>query len=162
MSTPISEFRDPVRCFLQDNDDTILMYEDGVVDRGVRTLIRCGLVAGFSLDAANNITPTVTEGRDFLLIAARTALNFAVGNPDRQGVRMRAFSENVGNFKELVEHLRDLIYKTESGDMAMGWQSFASFVEGYSGVRKPWAWLARFELNGPFLTVSLGQGGFSS
>ena len=123
MATLVSEFRDPVRVFLGDVDEAALMYADSVVDRGVRTVVKGGLVAGYTTDGTN-ISPTVAEGRDWLLIAAKAARLFFAAEPSRRAVRTRGWSESVGNYKEALWHLDRLIHVAENGAMVSSWRSF--------------------------------------
>lgn len=158
----VTEFRDPVRFYLGDHHDTVRVYEDAVIDRGVRTIIKSGLVPGYSLMSGNlEITPDVPDGSDYLLVSARVALGFAQSVPSRNSVRTRAFSESQGDLKQLIDALERLIYDVEGGGGFLAWQSYLGFVEGYSGMgSRTWQFMTRIHFTGPLSEVSYGEGGF--
>ena len=162
MSTPISDFTDPVRFLLGDHDDTYRLTQDSAIARGVRCLVKGGQIPGFSLTGDNlGITPDVSAAADFMLVAAKVAKSYIGSQPDRQSFGDRGHRESIGSFKELVFDLNHLIYKLESGDGAMfqGWQSLHSWVEGMSGVRKAWTVFTRVNIQAPFDTLTVtGEG----
>jgi hypothetical protein len=161
MSTPISDFYDPVRFLLGDHDDTFRLTQDSAIARGVRCLVKGGQIPGFSLTGDNlGLTPTLTLASDFMLVSAKVAKAYINSQPDRQSFGDRGHRESIGSFKDLVFDLNLMIYKIESGDGAMfrGWQSLHSWVEGMSGVRKQWTVFTRLDLQAPFNTVSVNGG----
>lgn len=161
MSTPVSDFYDPVRFLLGDHDDTDRLTQDTAIARGVRTLIKGADISGYTLDGAgNNLSPNVTAS-DYMRIAAKVALRYVGSFPERQSAATRGWRESIGSFKGLKIDLEELIYKIESGGMFEGWQSLATWLEGFSGVRESWLHLVRLKVDAPFNTVTLTSDGIS-
>jgi len=159
--TPITDFYDPVRFLLGDHDDTARLYEDSAIARGVRTCIKGGLIPKYAI-SADQITPDVATPNDYLLIAAHCARLFQSANPEHYSYRTRAIAETIGGGGLFGRghdfDLAQLIYRLENGDMFDGWQSFASWLQGYSGVSDQWLHLVRLKLTMPFQTVTVDGG----
>lgn len=164
MPTPISEFCDPVRFLVGDHFDGERLTDDSAIARGVRVLIKGGQAPARTPAYALTgdqlaITPDVGDPNHYLLIAAKVAKMYMGSQPDRQSYGDRGHREVLGSFRHLDFDLHELIYKLENGAMFDGWQSFASWLEGFAGVRKSWLHLTRLKLQMPFDSVTLtGRG----
>jgi hypothetical protein len=161
MSTPVSDFRDPIRFLLGDNS-TPSEYSDAALDRGVRTFIRGNGAPDYALTPDNlSITPDPTA-QDYMLISAKTALLFNASRPRSYSFATRGYKQSAGGIGENLNfELHRLIAETEAGSLFDGWQSLASWLEGMSGVRQAWAHLTRVEVDAPFNTATISESGVS-
>lgn len=155
----ISEFRDPVRFYLNDNG-TPSQYSDSAIDRGVKVLVRGGMFPGYSLTPNGlSITPEPTAAI-YTLIGLKTARVFNSGRPDSFSFRTRAYSESSsGATRETGWTLEQMIHEIESGGMIDGWQSLASWLAGFEGVKATWLHLVNAKINAPFSEVTISESG---
>lgn len=156
MSTPISNFIEPIRFLLGDHDDDAdaRLYEDAAYLRGLRVAINSGMLPGFTMVGSDQVTPDVTTQAHYAILSAKVAYHFASSVPSRRRIRTRAWSEEIGDFKELTLALEKLVFDLENGNLFSGWQSYAGFLEGYRGLTDKWAWMTRLTLDAPWATVT--------
>lgn len=131
----VSEFRELVRWWLQDDPDSP-DYTDDMVDRAIRQVIRCGLVPGYALDATLlNITPDVTRANDYMLLGVQAAWSFVRVEPEFTSNRTRAYAETTRKSQALQAELQDLVHRLTNGSMFFsGWQSVHSWLVGSAGL----------------------------
>lgn len=128
MGTPVTDFIDPVRVWLGDNDDTYRLYSDDVINRGVRVAIKGGDLEDYELSAdLLSIEPEITDPNTYMLLAAKVARRFIGSQPSSQSSATRAFRESVGNYRGLVMDLDDAILRLDNegagGGMFDGWDT---------------------------------------
>lgn len=168
--TPIADLVDSIRFFAGDNGDKPELSIDAVT-RGVRAMVSSGLVPGYSLSAdRESVTPQLDDPTAYFILCARTALGFVGARPESMSFATRGFKSSVsGASREQTFNLATMIYKAEHGSMCGGWSSFATWLEGISGVRGAWSHFSRVRLpassfqtvdvTGPVNPSPLYQGG---
>lgn len=157
--TKISEFYEPVRAFLGDLHPRVRKYEDTRIAATVRSAIRCDRVPGFTLTPDRlNITPAVSQPRDFARITYHTCLIFISPGLQDYSYATRAIKERFGNNREFVNELHRALYHTENGAMFGSWQSFYGWVDSIIGVNL-FSPMTKLEVDAPVQTVTVGQNG---
>ncbi len=163
MATLISDLREFVRFVAGDNDDQNPIYQPTALDRGIRFVIKGNYLPNYALMVDNlSITPDLTDPNQFLLLVYTVAKRFMVAEPDGQSSRTRAYSERIGNFRDLIFDIEKQLYLLENGTMFASWQSLADFLEGYAGVRNVFQHLSRLKLAAPFTTSVLSVSGLNT
>jgi len=162
MSTPLSEFREPLRHLLGDRDPATYQYSDANLDVGTRTVVRMGLVEGYSMTAdLLSVTPAVTDANAYALLLYQTVKSFVASQPDSYSYRTRALSEQFRGARDFVSTLELNIHELKNGTMFMGWQQFAGWFASLTGTN-PWENLISLELDAPTQTMTFGSDGLSS
>jgi len=134
MGTPITDFIDPVRVWLGDHDDTIRMYSDDSIERGVRVAIKGGDLEDYSLSVdLTEITPAITDANVYMLLAAKVARRFVGALPSSQSAATRAFRESIGSFRGLCVDLDDAIDRAEGGNLFDGWDTCYCWISSICG-----------------------------
>lgn len=154
--TPVAEFRDAVRFLLGDHAEPF-EYADGALDRGVRTVVKGGLVAGYALNAAQtHLDPAVTAAADYMKLATHVAVAFARAMPRHETRRTPdfAFSRSRGD-NELAGSLAIQLHQLEAGGMLGSWLSLSSWLEGQSGVGAGWLDRVRARVKVPLSTITV-------
>jgi hypothetical protein len=123
MSTPISEFREPIRVLIGDNDPDIPFREDAQIDAAVRTVVNLSKVVGdqttvdnYTMDIAGAITPTLTATGDPKAYAQCVyhASRLFVADMQPTAWRTRAFSQVIGENREKIWALLEDLYNLEN------------------------------------------------
>lgn len=159
--TPVTEFREPVRFLLGDHEEPPL-YLDTAIDRGVRFVVKGGLIEGQTLSPdLSQIQPGLTDPNQYLLLGYEVAQRFLAAQPDRQSFRTRALSRSVGGMASPLFAVEEAIYKLRHGAMFDGWGSFGTWLIGVGGLpgEALWAHLSRLYLRQPVDTVTVGEDG---
>lgn len=125
MSTPIANFREPIRCLIGDNDPDIQFRENAQIDAAIRTVVDMGKVVGdqttvdrYSVTSSRDaITPDLSAADDpkaFAQLVLHAAKLF-VCDSATSSWRTRAFSESVGANYEQVWIIMEEIRNVEFG-----------------------------------------------
>ncbi len=164
MSTPLTDFYDALRSVLGDLDATVRVYEDDSLLKGLRTVIGCGKLSGYTLTSDRlGITPEIpTDGsgdpNKFALLLYHTALLFVGPTPDRFSFRTRAYSESSGSVREFIFKLEEMIHELESGSAFGSWQMFEGWYAALAG-RSLWEGLTEVTTEQPMNEISVGISG---
>lgn len=139
-STPVAEFREPLRVLLGDLNADVHTYSDANLDAGVRAAVRLQQVPGLTLlgggvavRGSSGAGLSVTE---FARLCYRTARSFVAANPDAYEYRTRALSEKFSGWRNLLGELEDRLHEMENGTMFMSWEQFRSFCAGPAGLNR--------------------------
>lgn len=119
VATPVSDFYEAIRFVLQDPDPDVPIYSDYQLEQAIRGVVKLGKLPGYSVGAAG-ISPSLSAESDVTSYARliwNVAKRFAVGITSSR-FTTRAFSEAIGEPRELVDDILDEIYKLEEPDMA--------------------------------------------
>jgi hypothetical protein len=161
VSTPLSDFYEPLRYLLGDYDADVRVYTDSALAGALRSVVYLNGLPGYSvtLDRAS-VTPSVAnvDGNAYALLVYKTAQLFAVREGDSYEYRTRALQERFGGAKELIWHLSETIYKLEHGGMFAGWQQFTGWWEGMFGLNLT-ALLTAVEVDAPASTLHISTSG---
>lgn len=158
-ATAIPEFFEGIRFWMGDTAD-IPTVSDSRLAGGVRSLVRSGLVKGYTLNAALTAVTPAVDADGYFLVTAKTALAQVSARPDSQSFATRGFKSSVsGAARQLGLDLAHQIYRCENGSGFVGWSNFATFLEGFSGVRRSWLHFVDLQLQAPFQTVNVSNGG---
>jgi hypothetical protein len=133
MATPISNFRAPVRCLLGDLSEVEeeQSFKDSAIDRGLNSAIVFGRLnspaQSYTTDGTT-ISPDVADAKTILLLCAHVALMFIQAQPDRMSLRMRAFSQSVGSYRDLAKSLERMVREIEGNGMIESFRSFEMWL----------------------------------
>lgn len=156
----MTDFVEPVRAILGDFRQPF-KYEDSAVLAVLRTVLRCGLVTGYSTTPdMMGVNPVVTDARSLAVLVHKAAKMFVMPNAAAYSYRTRALSESFGNQRDFVFQLEAALYDLEQGDMFHSFQSWHSWVNGVAGVNV-WGMMTRMNVNSPVASVTIGSGGFT-
>jgi hypothetical protein len=118
MATSLASFVEPVRALLNDNDPAgIYMIESEEILSAMKLILNTGKVPGYavsSADVAPDLTPA--DPRAYALLVFHTAKIF-VNAMQRESFNTRAFSESIGEARELIAAVIDEVYRLEHGEM---------------------------------------------
>lgn len=159
MSTPVSNFYEPVRAFLDDFNTTVQKYSDTTIASVVRAIVNCGEMPGYTMQDHANIAPGVNDMRVFGQIVYRTCIRLVAPRTSAYSYRTRAISESFGSSREFLMSLESALLDSENAGVSFNSSlDFASWAKSVTGV-DIWAGLTDMNVNAPVATVSIGAGG---
>jgi hypothetical protein len=162
--TPIANLVPFIRLLLGDR------FGAGKVDATLITAVRLcansGQLGPLALDeGANNLTPGITLPAQFTLATCCPALALMLPDSASSGVRLRAFSRQHGDGREVVLAMRRLIAEARnggSGRVMSGWQEYGGFCRGIGSLDDFAQAVTRLDVRAPFSQLTLAAGGASS
>lgn len=117
MATLLSDFIEPVRALLNDNDPNgIYSIESDEILASMRLILNTGKVPGYAVSGVN-VAPDLlaTDPKAYALLIYHTAKIFT-NAMTRESFNTRAFSESLGEPRELIGAIIDEVYNLENGD----------------------------------------------
>lgn len=118
MATSLASFVEPVRALLNDNDPMgVYMIDTEEIIAAMKLILNTGKVPGYavsSTDVAPDLTPADTNA--YARLVYHTAKIFT-NVMARESFNTRAFSESIGEAKELIGAVIDEVYRLENGEM---------------------------------------------
>lgn len=157
----LSEFYEPLRVLLQDNDSQQQENSDAMLSAALRSAWRLGLwPAGYTV-SGEDVTPDVPVGKVFAEIVMETALFMMVGDVGAYSFSTRPMSEtDHGDRKrDILQYCKQKLYELRDGDAAFS--SRQSLVAFFNTVQDA-ADLATITVNPPLnFTLDYQGGGLS-
>lgn len=167
MSTPISEFYEPVRAFLGDFNTTVRRYQDTSILAVVKALVRGGRLNAnadgitYTLTVDNlSITPLLDNPNTWMLMVYKACAVFAYAGGDAYSYKTRAISESFGESRQLIHSLESGLHELENGTMFASWQSLSGWAAGLTGLDF-WSHMSQLTFTAPVQTLSVSQSGIS-
>lgn len=162
MPTPLNALTEYVRVLL---GERFFGKADATLLTAMRLVLNSGLVPGQSLTAdLASATPGLATPRDFTLLVGHAAKLLITPDSASSGQRMRAFSEQHGDGRHILEELETLLAAAENGGSAramQSWQDYGGFLRGFGSLEDFWQKVTRVESTVPWAVVSLSAGGVS-
>jgi hypothetical protein len=116
MSTPYTDFVEPLRVLLRDNDPDIAVIETSELIAAIKMALNMGKVPGYAV-SSGAISPDLTaaDPTAYALLVYHAARPFVV-NATRESFNTRGFSESIGAPSELIDLVIQELYKIENGE----------------------------------------------
>lgn len=116
-ATPLSSFREPIRCLLQDNDPDIPEFADDQLDASIRLSVNSGKVPGYEI-SNQGVVPPLTPKLDqtnWVRLVYYSAKRFGVSFTDEY-LSSRSASFRTAQPTELTDDIMMEIYELENGN----------------------------------------------
>lgn len=155
--TTLSDFYEPLRVLLKDNDTQQQENSDAMLAAALRSAWKVGLwPAGYAV-SGGGVTPEVPVGKAYAEIIMETALFMTVGDTGAYSFATRALSEtDHGERKrDILQYCKQKLYELRDGDAAFS--SRQSLIAFFNTVQDA-ADLASVNVAGP-LTFSVDYQG---
>ena len=147
MSTPVLDFREPVRAFLGDFAATV--YESTAIDAVVRTVIKSGEMPGYAIATGElNITPTIATPLDYGRLTYKACLRFVAPQSRSSSWRTRAASQSFGDQRTFIFELHSALADIENTAAFSSYLDFYSWAQSVTGAPL-WAQLTEMTVRAP-------------
>ena len=137
--------------------------KDATILTGLRLVLNMGHVPGFSLTPAMDaVTPGLTAPREFTLLVGQAAMRLITPDSASTGRRLRAFSEQHGDGRHVVEELRQLVELARNNGSSramLSWQDFGGLCRGYQTMEDFYQKVMRANVAAPWGAASFTSGG---
>jgi hypothetical protein len=122
LPTSVSDFVQPIRSILSDTDPDVPAFDTEQIEDAVRTVLKMGRIPGFTLgNDLDTVSPRLdwrTDPLSYSRVVMHAVRLFVVGIT-RTSFNTRAFSESIGEPKELVDSVINDVYKLDNGEMSL-------------------------------------------